>query len=276
MKCCNFLGGEIRETRAAGNGSLATLSLNWLQISIVMQILLLRKILPRLGFVAKFPRENPPACEYPLSWYTSSLEDQHVADISERWLSGWCLFREHSSLRKICNSDSRESRLGKQQIKCKFLFHVSSPAIVPDKFRRLLPHDVDKSQLASSLSLNSLSQNQVIRPNPPSHSRNEHLAGVLFVSQHPLLSSPKRPTSREERGWGGGWSWSKEIFTRYGLIVTSNIITPRGNISFIWKLVNGLCAIVGGHYQNGYKVLHPMLLLEAVAGVWKLVLQFVS
>lgn len=165
---------------------------------------------------------------------------------------------------------------GKAAIKCKFLFHVSSPAIVPDKFRRLLPHDVDKSQLATSLSLNSLSQNQVIRPNPPSHSRNEHLAGILFVSQHPLLSSPKRPTSREKRGWGGGRSWSKEIFTRYGLIVTSNIITPRGNISFIWKLVNGLCAIVGGHYQNGYKVLHPMLLLEAVAGVWKLVLQFVS
>ena len=101
------------------------------------------------------------------------------------------------------NMQFRQQRkqAGKAAIKCKFLFHVSSPAIVPDKFRRLLPHDVDKSQLASSLSLNSLSQNQVIRPNPPSHSRNEHLAGILFVSQHPLLCSPKRPTSRE-RGWG--------------------------------------------------------------------------
>ena len=93
---------------------------------------------------------------------------------------------------------------GKAAIKCKFLFHVSSPAIVPDKFRRLLPHDVDKSQLASSLSLNSLSQNQVIRPNPPSHSRNEHLAGILFVSQHPLLCSPKRPTSRKGVGVEAG------------------------------------------------------------------------
>ena len=75
---------------------------------------------------------------------------------------------------------------------------------MPDKFRRLLPHDVDKSQLASSLSLNSLSQNQVIRPNPPSHSRNEHLAGVLFVSQHPLLCSPKRPPSRKGVGEEAG------------------------------------------------------------------------
>ena len=98
----------------------------------------------------------------------------------------------------------QRKQAGKAAIKCKFLFHVSSPAIVPDKFRRLLPHDVDKSQLATSLSLNSLSQNQVIRPNPPSHSRNEHLAGILFVSQHPLLCSPKRPTSRKGVGVEAG------------------------------------------------------------------------
>ena len=264
MKCCNFLGGEIRETRAAGNGSLATLSLNWLQISIVMQILLLRKILPRLGFVAKFPAKIHPRANI-LSHDTRALSRISTWLISP---NGGCQADVYSGNTRLSGKyaiPTEGKQAGKAAIKCKFLFHVSSPAIVPDKFRRLLPHDVDKSQLASSLSLNSLSQNQVIRPNPPSHSRNEHLAGILFVSQHPLLCSPKRPTSREERGWGGGWSWSKEIFTRYGLIVTSNIITPRGNISFIWKLVNGLCAIVGGHYQNGYKVLHPMLLLEAVS-----------
>ena len=63
MNCCNFLVGVFCETRAAGNGSLATLSLNWLQISIVMQI---RSQNPRLRF-AKFPRENPALgpCEYP-------------------------------------------------------------------------------------------------------------------------------------------------------------------------------------------------------------------
>ena len=105
------------------------------------------------------------------------------------------------------NMQFRQQRkqAGKAAIKCKFLFHVSSPAIVPDKFRRLLPHDVDKSQLATSLSLNSLSQNQVIRPNPPSHSRNEHLAGSsLFRSTRFYI--PPRDRHHERGGWAGGRS----------------------------------------------------------------------
>ena len=190
MKCCNFLGGEIRETRAAGNGSLATLSLNWLQISIVMQILLLRKILP----LARFRRKISPRISTRVR--ISSLM---IHELSRESARGWYLRTAVVKLMSIPgtlvsqeNMQFRQRKqAGKAAIKCKFLFHVSSPAIVPDKFRRLLPHDVDKSQLATSLSLNSLSQNQVIRPNPHSHSRNEHLAGVLFVSQHPLLCSPK-------------------------------------------------------------------------------------
>ena len=204
MKCCNFLGGEIRETRAAGNGSLATLSLNWLQISIVMQILLLRKILPRARFRRKIsPRKSTRV----------RISSLMIHELSRGSARGWYLRTTIVKLMSIPgtlvsqeNMQFRQQgkQAGKAAIKCKFLFHVSSPAIVPDKFRRLLPHDVDKSQLASSLSLNSLSQNQVIRPNPPSHSRNEHLAGVLFVSQHPLLSSPKRPTSRKGVGVEAG------------------------------------------------------------------------
>ena len=83
-----------------------------------------------------------------------------MADLSERWLSGWVsipgtpLYQENMQFQQA----------GKA-IKCKFPLDVSS-AIVPDKFRSLLP-SVDKTQLAFPLPFNSLSENQVIRPNLP-------------------------------------------------------------------------------------------------------------
>ena len=155
MKCCNFLVGMFRETRAAGNGSPATLSLNWLQISIVMQI---RN--PRLSF-AKFPAKIPQSspCESP----------PMIHEPSRGAARGWSLWTSVVRAVSIPGTplyqENMQFRQAGKAIKCKFPLDVSS-AIVPDKFRSLLP-SVDKTQLAFPLPFNSLSENQVIRPNLP-------------------------------------------------------------------------------------------------------------
>ena len=71
------------------------------------------------------------------------------------------------------------------------------------------------------------------------------------------------------RGEGLGWRLELEQGNIYKIWTDRNVeyYYAEGQYFIYMKVSTRFMCDSGGHYQNSYKVLHPVLLLEAVAGL---------